>query len=129
MSARLAQTNKEALLTLALYGAFFLWWCVFAFAPGADDPATYSYVFGFPAWFFYSCVLGYPLITLLLWVTLRLGFKDMDLGEPDGPDSPAKLAPENASQIPLEPAAAGHTGESGKAEALRTSDAARGERS
>lgn len=81
MDARLAQSNREALLTLALYVFFAVWWCAFAFAPGADDPETYSYVLGLPAWFFYSCVLGYVLITVMLWLVLRLGFRDMSLDD------------------------------------------------
>ena len=32
-----------------------------------------------PAWFFFSCVLGYPLITLLLWWAVRRWFKDIPL--------------------------------------------------
>jgi uncharacterized membrane protein YhdT len=39
---------------------------------------------GLPAWFFYSCIVGYPLITIGLWIMVRLGFKDMSLDdEPD----------------------------------------------
>ena len=83
MDARLVQSNREALLTLALYAFFALWWCAFAFAPGSDDPETYSYVLGLPAWFFYSCVLGYVLITVMLWLVLRLGFRDMSLDDED----------------------------------------------
>ena len=79
MSKRYKQANKEALITLGLYLFFFLWWTFFAFSLGSGDPADYSYVLGLPAWFFYSCVLGYPVISLVLWVVLRLFFKDVPL--------------------------------------------------
>ena len=37
--------------------------------------------------FFYSCVLGYPVMTLILWVVVRRFFADIPLDEPeDGRD-------------------------------------------
>lgn len=76
---RYKQADKEALITLGMYLFFFLWWTLFAFGLGSGDPAEYSYVFGLPAWFFYSCVLGYPVAALLLWAVVRLFFKDVSL--------------------------------------------------
>ncbi len=76
------QAGREALLTLGLYVFFFLWWTVFAFGLGAGNPADYTYVWGMPTWFFYSCVLGYPLITLLLWLAVRFFFVNIPLDNP-----------------------------------------------
>lgn len=73
------QAGREAFVTLCLYVFFFLWWTVFAFGLGAGDPAEYTYVWGMPAWFFYSCVLGYPVITLLLWLAVRFFFVNIPL--------------------------------------------------
>jgi len=78
-NTRFRQADREALITLGIYAFFFLWWTLFAFGLGSGDPELYSYVFGLPSWFFYSCVLGYPVVTLLLWVVLRLAFVDMPL--------------------------------------------------
>ena len=78
-NTRFRQADREALITLGIYAVFFLWWTLFAFGLGSGDPADYSYVFGMPAWFFYSCVLGYPVVAVLLWVALRLFFADMPL--------------------------------------------------
>ena len=36
-----------------------------------------------PDWFFYSCVLGYPVACLLVWGLVRLCFKDMPLDAGD----------------------------------------------
>ncbi len=84
MRSRFRQADREALITLGLYLFFFLWWAAFALGMGAGDPETYSYVLGMPAWFFFSCVLGYPLITLLLWLAVRRWFKDVPLdGDPE----------------------------------------------
>jgi len=77
------QADREAVMTLALYAFFFLWWTLFAFGLGSGDPEEYSYVFGLPAWFFYSCVLGYPVITLLLWIVMRCFFSDIPLDAAD----------------------------------------------
>ncbi len=81
------QADREALITLGLYGFFFLWWLVFAFGPGSGAPEDYTYVLGLPAWFFWSCVVGYPLICLLLWIVVRRCFRDVpfeDAGRGDG---------------------------------------------
>ncbi len=79
MISRYKQANKEALITLGLYLFFFLWWTIFAFGFGSDNPETYTFILGLPAWFFYSCLVGYPVITLLLWFVLRHYFIEMPL--------------------------------------------------
>lgn len=76
---RYRQADREALITLGMYAFFFLWWTLFAFGLGSGDPEDYSYVLGMPAWFFYSCVLGYPVICVVLWAVVKLYFKDMPL--------------------------------------------------
>ena len=76
---RFPQADREAWITLALYGLYFVWRYVCAYGLGGGDPEGYSYVFGFPAWFFYGCVLGYPVLTLLLWLVVRCCFKDLSL--------------------------------------------------
>ena len=86
MSKAFKQADREALITLGLYAFFFLWWTFFAFWLGSGDPEDYSYVFGLPAWFFYSCVAGYPVITLILWVIIRKFFVDIPLDVPDEDD-------------------------------------------
>jgi len=78
---RFRQANKEALLALGAYALYFVWWYVCAYGMGSGNPDNYSYVLGLPEWFFYSCIVGYPLITIILWGLVRLKFKDMPLGE------------------------------------------------
>lgn len=80
---RYRQANREALITLGIYLFFFLWWTLFAFGLGSGNPEDYSYIFGLPAWFFYSGVLGYPVVSLLLWVVVRRFFVDMPLDSVD----------------------------------------------
>ncbi len=80
------QANREALMTLGLYLFFFLWWTVFAFGFGCGDPEEYTFILGLPAWFFFSCVLGWPVITFLLWAVVRRYFCDMPLDDEAGGD-------------------------------------------
>ena len=91
---RFRQANREALLALAAYGLYFVWWYVFGYGMGGGNPEEYSYVYGFPAWFFYSCILGYPLITILLWILVRTSFKEMPLDAED----PGEQSTSSASQ-------------------------------
>ena len=71
------QINKEALITVGLYLIFFIWWFAFAYGLGLKDVSEYSYIFGFPAWFFYSCILGYVFISALLAFLVKKYFKDI----------------------------------------------------
>jgi uncharacterized membrane protein YhdT len=81
---KFAQANREALISLVLYAAYFAWWYFFAYVIGAQDPDTYAHVLGFPAWFFYACIVGYTLITFSLWIVIRLFFKEIPLEDNDG---------------------------------------------
>lgn len=80
---RRRQSDREALLALAVYALYFAWWYVFGYGMGDGAPETYSYVFGFPAWFFYSCIVGYPLVTIVLWAVVRFFFRDIPLDAGD----------------------------------------------
>ncbi|SBV90618.1 conserved exported hypothetical protein [uncultured delta proteobacterium] len=100
MNNRFRQANREALIALGMYGFFFLWWTLFAFGLGSGDPEHYSYVFGMPAWFFYSCVVGYPVVTFLLWVVIRISFTDMPLDARENgreSDAPRNAAPSSSA--------------------------------
>ena len=76
---RLKQSNREALVTIGVYAIYFAWWYFFGYGMGNENPEVYTYVFGLPAWFFFSCILGYPLITVVLWVVIRMFFKEVPL--------------------------------------------------
>lgn len=73
--------NKEAFITIGLYVFFFIWWYGFAYGLGSKDPSEYSYVLGFPSWFFYSCILGYVVICALLWFVVKKFFVDVNFDE------------------------------------------------
>ncbi|WP_106495177.1 YhdT family protein [Lentibacillus sp. Marseille-P4043] len=66
--------NREALIGVGLAIFNFIWWFGFAYGLGGKDPAEYSYVFGLPAWFFYSCVLGFVVMAVLVTIVVKKWF-------------------------------------------------------
>lgn len=72
-------SNREALIGCAIAVANFIWWFGFAYGMGSKDPSHYHYVFGFPAWFFYSCILGFIVFTALVIVVVKFFYKDIPL--------------------------------------------------
>lgn len=82
---RIRITNRETVIVLALYILFFAWWYVTAYGFGCD-PSAYRYVFGFPEWFFYSCIVGYIGVTILLWIVVKFFFKEIPFDDEDKKD-------------------------------------------
>ena len=71
------QLNKEALWTFVLYGLFFLWWYVTAY--GLKDSALR--IFGLPAWFFFSCIVGWVLCCIGVAVLVKKVFRPVDFSQ------------------------------------------------
>ncbi|WP_067726501.1 YhdT family protein [Oceanobacillus damuensis] len=69
--------NREALIGVGLVLFNFVWWYGFAYGLGSRDISEYSYIFGLPAWFFYSCVLGFIVMVVLISIVMKLFFTDM----------------------------------------------------
>lgn len=69
--------NREALIGVVLVAINFAIWFGFAYGLGSGNPAEYTYVFGFPAWFFYSCIAGTIFMIVLIWITIKIFFKDI----------------------------------------------------
>lgn len=63
--------HREALIGCALALFNILWWYGFAYGLGSGDPKEYTYMFGFPAWFFMSSVIGFIVMVILVWITVR----------------------------------------------------------
>src|SRR5699024_7848110 len=64
--------NKEALIGCGLAIINFVWWYGFAYGLGDKPPEEYQYIFGLPAWFFLSCVVG--LVVMITLVTIVVKF-------------------------------------------------------
>ena len=73
--------NREALIGVGLVLFNFIWWYGFAYGLGSSDPAEYTFIFGFPAWFFYSCIVGFVVMAILVTVVVKCWFVDMPLDD------------------------------------------------
>lgn len=58
--------HREALIGCFLAFFNFLWWYGFAYGLGSKDPSEYTFIFGLPAWFFWSCVVGFLVMVVLI---------------------------------------------------------------
>lgn len=75
------ELSKEASIGLGLFLGYFLWWYVLGYGLGDADPSLYGYVLGFPSWFFWSCVAGFVVFSLVAWLAVRFLFEDVPLEE------------------------------------------------
>ena len=76
---RFIQANREAVIAIILSLAYFIWWYATAYGLGDRDIAEYTYVLGFPSWFFYSCIVGFLLFSVLAALMVRFLFKNLSL--------------------------------------------------
>ncbi|MDI7743551.1 YhdT family protein [Lysinibacillus fusiformis] len=76
--------NREARIGVVLVVINFAIWYGFAYGLGNGDPSEYEYILGFPAWFFYSCIAGTIFMIILIWVAIKVFFKDVSFQ--DGED-------------------------------------------
>lgn len=87
------QIRKEAIVSVILYAAFFIWWYFTGYGIAEKGTTeTYTYVFGLPMWFFLSCVVGYALFVAATIIVVKCFFKNFELGpergeEPDATES------------------------------------------
>lgn len=73
--------HREALIGAGLVIFNFMWWYGFAYGFGSKTPDEYTYVFGFPAWFFYSCIAGVVVMSVLVTVVVKFCFVDLPLDD------------------------------------------------
>lgn len=75
--------HREALIGVGLVIFNFIWWYGFAYGLGSKSPEEYTYILGFPAWFFYSCIVGVVVMSVLVIVVVKLWFVDIPLDTPE----------------------------------------------
>ncbi|NMD71348.1 YhdT family protein [Bacillus sp. DNRA2] len=76
--------HREAVIGIILVLINFLWWYGFGYGLGSDKVENYTYILGFPAWFFYSCIAGTVVIILLVVVSVKYLFKDIPFEGDEG---------------------------------------------
>ncbi|RPF54410.1 YhdT family protein [Aquisalibacillus elongatus] len=73
--------HSEALIGVVLALINFLWWYGFAYGLGNKSPDEYSYILGFPAWFFWSCIIGFIVMVILVIVVVKFLLTDVPLDD------------------------------------------------
>ncbi|TMW70656.1 YhdT family protein [Alteribacter natronophilus] len=73
--------NREAVIGVVLVIINFVWWYGFAYGLGSAPPEEYTFVFGLPAWFFWSCVAGFLLMVILVTAVVKFAFTDVSFDE------------------------------------------------
>ncbi len=76
---RYKQCNREAIYGVVLGLANMAWWYIFGYGLGSKPVEEYTYILGFPAWFFMSSLVGAVVFTILTFVMVNKLFKDMSL--------------------------------------------------
>lgn len=83
---RFKVSNREAMIGCIIAVINFIWWFGFAYGLGSKPVEEYTYIMGFPAWFFYSCIVGFILITIFVIFAVKKWFQDIPLDEVGGRD-------------------------------------------
>jgi uncharacterized membrane protein YhdT len=80
--------EKEAWIGIGLVLFNFIWWYGFAYGMGSGPADEYTFIFGLPAWFFYSCVAGFLIMVVLVTAAVKFFFKEVPFEEnTEGGDS------------------------------------------
>lgn len=81
MDPRFKIAHREAWIGVGLAIFNFLWWFGFAYGLGSRPVEDYRYIFGLPDWFFYSCVVGFILISALVIVVTKYFLTEVSFEE------------------------------------------------
>lgn len=73
--------HKEALIGVGLAVFNFIWWFGFAYGLGSRPVEEYTYILGLPDWFFYSCVVGFVLISVIVVIVVKFFLTEVPFDE------------------------------------------------
>ncbi|AOV08802.1 YhdT family protein [Sporosarcina ureilytica] len=73
--------HREAWIGVGLAIFNFIWWFGFAYGLGSRPVEAYTYIFGLPDWFFYSCVVGFLLMSALVIVIAKYVLTEVSFDE------------------------------------------------
>lgn len=80
---RFRVSHREAIIGCILAIFNFVWWFGFAYGLGSKPPEEYSYVLGFPAWIFYSLILGTFVMFILVFIVVKYFLTEVPLDDAD----------------------------------------------
>ncbi|WP_096190444.1 YhdT family protein [Evansella halocellulosilytica] len=75
--------HREAWIGVILAVFNILWWYGFAYTMGSKPPEEYTYILGFPAWFFWSCIAGFVVMVVLVFIVVKYVLVDISLEDED----------------------------------------------
>jgi len=81
MDHRFKIAHREALIGVGLAIVHFVWWFGFAYGLGSRPVEEYTYILGFPDWFFYSCIIGFILVSVTVIILAKFVLKDVSFEE------------------------------------------------
>lgn len=81
MDRRFKIAHREAHIGVGLAIGHFLWWFGFAYGLGSRPVEEYTYILGFPDWFFYSCIVGFILVSVTVIILAKYVLKDVSFEE------------------------------------------------
>ncbi|MFC4354158.1 YhdT family protein [Chryseomicrobium palamuruense] len=73
--------HREAIIGVILAVLHFAWWFGFAYGLGSQPVERYRYIWGFPEWFFYSCIVGFLLIAVTVTLLAKFVLKEVPLDD------------------------------------------------
>lgn len=73
--------HREAWIGVILVVINFVWWYGFAYGLGSGKVEQYTYIWGLPAWFFYSCIVGFLVMVVLVTISVQFFFKEVPFDE------------------------------------------------
>lgn len=85
---RYKEARKNAKLGIGIALFYVIWWSVFGLGLGTlRSPENYSYILGFPDWFFLGPILGWIITVIVTIIVVKKFFTEIslekDLGEGD----------------------------------------------
>lgn len=76
---RFKQCNREAIMGFCIGIVNLIWWFAWGYGLGSQPISEYTYVLGFPMWFFMSCIVGSILFSIITVIMINKFFKNMSL--------------------------------------------------
>ncbi|SES79267.1 Uncharacterized membrane protein YhdT [Salinibacillus kushneri] len=84
--------HREALIGCGLAVFNIIWWYGFAYGFGSKSPDEYTFILGFPAWFFYSCIVGFIVMVILVWGVVKFALVEVSFGDEEDESDEVKSA-------------------------------------
>jgi uncharacterized membrane protein YhdT len=79
--SRFKIAHRETIIGIILALINFIWWYGFAYGLGSRSVEEYQYILGLPDWFFYSCIVGFIVMVVLVILAVRFFFHDIPFDE------------------------------------------------